>query len=228
MKLVFKIGGSVMCPGDYPDTSYIRKISQFLVRLGRKRNDIVVVTGGGSLIKKYMESVRKFHPREEFLDEIGIMGTRLNSMLLISSLGRHAFPEVIDSRKKLKKAVRQKKIAVACGFAPGKTTDTISMQIAEELVSDMVIKVTNVDGVYTKDPEKHRNARLLKEVHVRDLTEITKSKRHRAGGIYILDPVSVRILKRSRIPVVVTGKDIKNMERMLENRKFVGTSITYE
>jgi uridylate kinase len=225
MKIVFKLGGSVISPNGIPDINYLKKFSKFVIGLKRKHK-ILIVTGAGKFAKEYIKLVRKFGTPENFLDTIGILGTRMNAMVLIASLGKHAHPHVIKHKDELEDAMKSGKIPVMGGLKPGITTDAVSIGIAELVNADLVIKVTDVDGIYDKDPDKYKNAKMFKEISLKRLSEITKKDKYQAGKFYIMDPVSVKLLKRSKILLVVLGKNINNIKNFINKKSFKGTIVS--
>jgi uridylate kinase len=225
MKIVFDLGGSVICPTYLPDLSYMKKFSSFIRELKREGHKIAIVTGGGSFIKECIKSAREFVRDEEFLDRLGIEGTRINAMMIIASLWGDAYPEVLKSGNDLKEALSKKKIPVFGGLRPGYTTASVAMEVAEAIGAGMVIKITEVGGFYDKDPKKHMNARMLSEISLREVTKITGKDKYAAGKLYILDPVSVKLIEKTAIPIFVVGPDINNMRSLLVTGKFVGTSV---
>jgi uridylate kinase len=225
MKIVFDLGGSVICPAYMPNITYIKKFSAFMRDLRRSGHKVAIVTGGGSFIKECIKSAREFVRDEEFLDRLGIEGTRINAMMIIASLWGDAYPEVMKSKADAKDILSKKKIPVFGGMKPGWTTASVAMEVAEAIEADMVIKITEVGGFYDRDPKKHANAEMLSEISVREIAEITGKDKHAAGKLYILDPVSVKLIEKTAIPVFVVGPDINNMKSLLGTGKFIGTSV---
>lgn len=226
MRIVFNIGGSVLCPEGTPDMGYVKKFSKFILDLKRKKSKIIVVAGGGGIARKYIELARAFKPSEDFLDIIGIMGTRMNAMVFIASLGEHAYPKVVKNKDDLEHALSSGKIVVMGGTVPKQTTDAVTVAVAELFDADLIIMGTDVDGVYDKDPDKYKGAKLLENASLNDLKKIVKTKKHRAKPVAVIDPVAVELLERARIKtIVLNGKKIENMRKAIGGRKFVGTTI---
>jgi uridylate kinase len=226
MRIVFNIGGSVLCPEGFPDTECVKKLSKFIIGLRRNKHKILVVTGGGGVARKYIELARTFKPSEDFLDMLGILGTRMNAMVLIASLGDHAYKKVVKNREDLEHAVSSNKIIVMGGTIPKQTTDAVTVAVAELFRADLIVMGSDVDGIYDRDPDKYKGAKLLKKVKLNDLKKIVKAKRHRAKPVAIIEPVAVKLLKRSGIKtIVLNGKKFENIRKAIEGRSFRGTLI---
>jgi uridylate kinase len=226
MRIVFDIGGSVLCPKGTPDLNYIKKLSKFVIDMKKKKHRIIVVTGGGMVAKSYIEAARTFKPDEDTLDFIGILGTRMNAMVLISALGRHAYNRLVKNKERLEDAIKSRKVVVMGGTVLRQTTDAVSVAAAEFFKADVIIIGTDVKGIYDKDPGKHRNAKMLKSISAKELHEMVKIKKHRAGPLTIMDSLAARLLEHTKIKtIVLNGRDFKNMKNAIQGKKFVGTLI---
>ena len=226
MRLVFDIGGSILCPDGIPDIGYIEKFSKFVLELKKKGHKIIIVTGGGSVAKSYIKATRTFKPPEDLLDFIGILGTRMNAMVLIAALGKHAYSRLVKNKEDLRHGIESGKIVVMGGTVARQTTDAVSVAAADFFGADLIIIGTNVKGIYDKDPKKHRNARLIERISAKELHEMVKVRKHKAGPLTIMDPVAARLLEHIKIKtIVLDGRDLKNMRNAIEGKKFVGTVI---
>lgn len=225
MRIVFKIGGSIICPDGVPDIAYVRKLSKFLINLKRK-NKIIVVVGGGKMAKDYIRSARALKPTENLLDIMGILGARMNAMVVIASLGKHAFGKVVRNREDLDHGISTGKIVVLGGTTPGQTTNAVAAAAAQFSRSDMLVIGTNVKGIYDRDPNKFKNAKMLKKITPKDLHKMVNVKKHLAGPLTVMDPVAARLLERSKIKtILLDGRNIPNMKKAIERKNFVGTLI---
>lgn len=227
MKIVFDIGGSVLCPEGDPNLSYIKKLKKFIIDLKRKKHKIIIVTGGGKVAKSYIAAARMFKADEDTLDFIGILGTRMNAMILISALGKYAYNRLVKNKERLEDAIKSGKVVVMGGTVLRQTTDAVSVAAAEFFNADLIIVGTNVKGMYDKDPFKHKNAKLLKSITPKQLHRMVKVKKHIAGPLTIMDPVAARILEHIKIKtVVLDGKNLDNMKKVIDGKKFTGTVIS--
>jgi uridylate kinase len=83
--LVISIGGSIVASAD---VDFIKDLSAIIIRESSRRR-VFIVAGGGSTARDYIRKAIELGADESFLDEIGIMATKLNSALLISALRPH-------------------------------------------------------------------------------------------------------------------------------------------
>ena len=140
----------------------------------------------------------------------------------LGDLGCGTVPVSIDEAAD---CFKRDKIVVMGGLKPGMTTDAAAAMIAERLKACLLIKATDQEGVYTKDPKKFPEATKINEISFKDLFALLEEDKHKAGIQQILDPVAVRILQKSRIKtVVVNGFEPKNILLAMKGKK-IGTII---
>jgi uridylate kinase len=117
------------------------------------------------------------------------------------------------------------KILVMGGLKSGMTTDTVAALIAERVNADLLVKATDQDGVYNKDPKKHRDAVKRDHLSFDDLADVFSENKHKAGIHQIIDPEAVKILKRKRVRlVVVNGFKPENILAAVKGEK-IGTVV---
>jgi uridylate kinase len=173
-----------------------------------------------------IEASRKLGANEALCDQIGILVTRLNARLLITSMGDDAYPKVPETIEDLRHYFESGKVIVMGGLQPGHSTNAVTALAAESIGASVLVNVTNVDGVYTADPKKDPKAKKFDEISTDKLLSLISGEEVSAGSYELLDPVSVRIIERSHIPTwIVSGEDPENILKILKG-KHVGTKIT--
>jgi len=111
------------------------------------------------------------------------------------------------------------------GLKPGMTTDAVAALAASEIDADLIVKATDQDGVYTKDPDKYADAEKIDEMSFEDLRRLLERDRHIAGIHHIIDPEAARILREKRIrTLIVNGFNPENVVAALKGER-VGTII---
>lgn len=227
MRIVLKIGHALF-KGHSIELEKIRGTADAILRLHNAGHRMVVVVGGGEPSRTYINAARSLGADHATCDEIGIMVTRINALLLSIAFGEASSRNIIGSFEDLERQLdaARDKILVGGGFTPAQSTDAVAALIAERLKADLLVKTTDVDGVYNADPKKNPDAKLLREVSIRRLRKIL-GQESTPGEYRLLDQVSLSILERSRIPVViVNGSDPENIVRAASGEK-VGTRINY-
>jgi len=224
--LVISLGGSVLVPdlGNHR----IREYSHVLQKIGEKHR-IFVVTGGGGEARRYIDAARASGADEGTADEIGIMVTRLNAFLLVTGLGRAAYPNIAHDQTEAMEYAESGKIVVMGGVTPAQTTDAVAAVLAERTSADLLVNLTSVDAIYSADPNTDLQAKRYSHLTPGRLAEIVGNTDLRAGSNNVMDPVAVRIISRSRIPLlVIDGRTPDNLYEAIVQGKHAGTIVTEE
>lgn len=223
MKIVVKLGGHL-----FPSKPGPEKISAYgktLKKIREMGHKLIVVTGGGKVAREYIKAARNLGASEFACDLIGIEVSRLNARLLIAKLGDDAYAEPVTNLYDLRKAFETDKIVVLGGLQPGQSTNAVGVLSAEAVNADLFINATDVDGVYTADPEEDSNARKLDVVRTDELLEMLLANKLWAGSYALFDPLAIKIVERSRIPTrIIDGRNPANIEGVVKG-KALGTLI---
>ncbi|MDI6708316.1 MAG: UMP kinase [Candidatus Thermoplasmatota archaeon] len=221
MNLAISIGGSVL--GEL-NLKYLKELASVLTELSSKHR-LWVVVGGGEIARKYISVGRELGCDESYLDSIGIDITRANAKVLLGALPQ-AYPEIPENLDSALTAGKLYKIVVMGGTHPGHTTDAVAATLAERAKASKLIIMTDVDGVYTADPRKHKDAKLSLKLSYEKLLEVTSKTSLGAGSKSVIDPIAARIIARSKIPTfVINGRNLKNLENLIGGKAFIGTTI---
>lgn len=221
--MVLKVGGFAFAETQ-KEPSLVQQYVNLLKELAGT-HQLVVVAGGGSIARSYINVARRMGVPESLCDQLGILVSRLNARLLVDGLGEHAFPEIPTSVDELKHYFTSGKIVAMGGLQPGHSTNAVAAIAAETVKADLLVNVTDVDAVYTSDPNRDPSAKRLDEVTVTQLTEILSGNEISAGTYELMDPIALRIIQRSRIStVIVDGRTTDNVLKATRNQK-TGTRI---
>jgi uridylate kinase len=229
-KIVIKIGGSLLFTKDKVlDRVKIDKFCQ-IFKNGKYFGSHIIVCGGGIIAREYINAVRSFHGNEALCDTFGIDLSRINSKLLIASFQDFAFPLVPKTIQELSIALLFKKIIIMGGLQPGQSTTSVALEVAEFINAEELVILTDVEGIYDKDPKKFKDAKLLKSLTHDELQQIIinspEDKQAAAGEYRIFDAVSLQILKRSNIKIIImSGKDLKEFEKYWNGEEDIACTI---
>jgi uridylate kinase len=202
MRVVFALGGSVVMPKEGASVEKLEEYAEVFKKIKDIGHELCIVVGGGNTARNYISVAREF-TNEAFCDEIGILATRMNSMLLISSLGSYAVKKVPENFKDAELILNLNKIVVMGGTHPAHTTDAVAASLSEYIDADLLIIATNVDGVYDKDPRKYDDAKKLTKITTKELLGITGSASINAGSSSIIDPLASKIIDRAKLRTIV-------------------------
>jgi uridylate kinase len=223
MKIVLRIGGSVVASPINPDL--ISRYADLLRHLRLARHQVVVVVGGGKLAREFIGIAKSLGLDEKAQDEIAISISRIFAQLFLKRVGEAACETVPLTVEDAVDCLDKGKVAVMGGLKPGMTTDKVAALIAEKVKADLLIKATDQEGVYDKDPRKHKNALKLDHLTFEDLSDVCAEDKHRSGIHQIIDPEAIKTLRQGKVKVVVVnGFKPENVLAAVEG-KSVGTLI---
>jgi len=214
MKYVISLGGSLI-KSEKINVEFLKELKKVLAK---SKHEFVLICGGGATAREYIEAGRKFGASNVELDLIGMKATELNAALVASILNCRVAKN-IDEFKKCKE-----KIIVGQGYFPGMTTDADSVIIAGLVNAKCVINMSNVKGVYDKDPRTYADAKMYKNMSYDKLIELALKANLGLGTNFIFDLQACKLAKRDKIKLVFI-KDIKNLERVIKGKKFIGTIV---
>jgi len=220
--IVISIGGSVLL-SDEADTTFLKKLTTLFKKISKEYR-LFVVVGGGKISRQYIQLGRALGFDEDTLDVIGVDITRVNARIITTLLGNSnkEIPHTVHEALKL-----DTPIVVMGGTGPRHSTDTVGAELAEKTHAVRFVNATNVDGIYDKDPNKYKDAKQLKEIHIDQLIKKYGTTWKAAGSNVVMDEPSYKIIKRAKIPTaIVNGKRLDQLEQALIGQPFDGTTIT--
>lgn len=199
----------------------VKKIHDLGVRIG-------VVIGGGNIF-------RGIRAEETGMDRVsadhmGMLATVINCLAMQSALENigiatrvqsaiemHQIAETYIRRRAMRHLEKGRIVIFAGGTGnPYFTTDTTATLRASEINADLVLKATKVDGVYTSDPKKDKNAQKFDTIHYIDV--LTK-------GLKVMDATAISMCMDNKIPLIVFDMFGKgNLEKIVKG-EHVGTLV---
>jgi uridylate kinase len=224
MRLVIRIGGSVVASPINTDLmiKYVEKI----LSLKEQGHEIVVVVGGGKLAREFIKVARELDLEMKDQDEVAISVSRLFAQLFLKKFGAESCGKVALTLDDSAQCLEQVKIVVMGGLKPGITTDAVAALVAERVDADLLVKGTDQEGIYNKDPRKNPDAIKLDQISYAELQSVFSESEHKAGIHQIVDPEAVKVLMRTRVKlVVVSGFEPENILAVVNGEK-IGTTVT--
>ncbi len=226
--MVLSLGGSLIVPGkvDYRFLESFRKI----LEKNKDQYKFIVVCGGGNPSRVYINGLNeekiKESKKERFQCLLGISITRLNARLLTYFFGKDA-NEGIPHDMKHVESLLQKNDFVFCGalrYHKKETSDATAAKLANFFNCEF-INITNVHGLYDKDPKRCKNAKMINDISHKEFLKMTKKQVFKPGQHFVLDQKSAKIIKNHKIPTYIIGSDMDNFDNLLNKKHFVGTII---
>lgn len=225
MKVVLSVGGSLLNPGK-PDFAFIGRLASLLKKL-KTKYQLTVVCGGGVPARENASHIRKLCDNEFLADETAILSTRMNALMLLAALGEDAHPVVAESFKGAMNAMESGKIVLMGGTIPGITTDTDAALLAEGIGAKRIVNLSNVDGIYTADPKKDKDAKKLQKMSFGQLIQLASQYDERkAGTRFVFDLIACKLIARSRIEThFIYGKNFAEVQSAIEGKGHSGTLV---
>jgi len=223
-KYVISLGGSVLAP----DGINVKLLKEFCITVKKevkKGNKFVIIVGGGGICRRYQKAASLAgNVSDENKDWLGIQATRLNAQLLTGVLKGYKI-NVLSQETFNSKSFGKHAIIVSGGLKPGNSTDFAAVKAAVGMKIEMVINLGKPHYVYTADPSKDKTAKPIKELTWEEYFKIIPSK-WTPGLSTPFDPIASRLSKKHNITVIVAnGKNLKNFQNILKNKKYKGTTI---
>lgn len=164
-------------------------------------------------------------------DQMGMLATIINSLALCSAIKEFGVQARVFtsirmepvgeyySRDKAIKAMKNGEVAIIAGGTgnPYFTTDTASALRAAETGAGIMLKGTRVDGIYSEDPEKNKDAKKF--------TKITFNELYKRN-LRIMDLTAATLCKENNLPVIVFNMNKKGNLKKVISGQDVGTLVS--
>jgi len=222
--IVLSLGGSLIIPAEI-DFGFLHKFKKTL-RKNYSKCKFVVVCGGGSIARKYISSLKMEKKSARELSLAGIRATRMNALFMMQFFGKEANDYLPLSMKEVKSSLSKNHV-VFCGalrYSENSTSDGTAAKLAAFLNSDF-INLTNVPGLFSEDPRKNKNAKFIPFESWKEFEKRALKIKFHNGQHFILDQEAATIIKNHKIKTYIIGKNLKNLDSIIKNKKFRGTII---
>lgn len=207
-RVVVKLSGEALSGGDGfgINQAVVERIAEDLIAAQALGVAIGVVVGGGNIFRGVEVSSRGVSRPTG--DAMGMLATVMNGLALEAAIERKgreartlsaiAMPEICESftRQRALKHLAQGRIVVLAGGTgnPFFTTDTTAVLRAAELDCEAVLKATNVDGVYSADPKRDKNAKRYDRLTPQEAIE---------KDLKVMDATAFALARENRMPIIV-------------------------
>lgn len=189
---------------------------------------IAVVIGAGNIFRGLQASQAGMD--RATADYIGMLATIINSMVIQDALEKLGVPTRVQSaievrelcepyirRRAMRHLEKNRVVIFAAGTGnPYFTTDTAAALRAIEIGADVILKATKVDGVYSKDPVKHPDAKRFETLSYIEVLN---------KGLKVMDATAISLCMDNQLPIVVFNLTREgNIRRVISGEK-IGTRI---
>ncbi|KKR05415.1 MAG: uridylate kinase, uridylate kinase [Candidatus Peregrinibacteria bacterium GW2011_GWC2_39_14] len=206
-KIVLKLSGEILQGKDrHVDIKYIENLAKDISEIVKKGYKIALVIGGGNIWRHRDNADLKMDRVHS--DQIGMMATIMNALILedkfkenginVKAVSNLSVPAVLPDYEPKKTVSMFKKYDVLiCAGGTGKpyvTTDSAAALRAVEIGAEALLKATNVDFVYNKDPRKFKDAKPIKSISAREVVE---------KKLGVMDLSAVSLCMSKKIPIFI-------------------------
>src|SRR3989338_6186593 len=168
---------------------------------------VTVVVGGGNIFRGLKTSSATGMERAT-ADYMGMLATAINGLALQDALERLGVPTRVQTaieiakvaepyiRRRAIRHLEKGRVVIFVGGigSPFFTTDTTAALRAMEIGAQVVLKATNVDGVYTDDPATNRKAKRFTTISFFDVLK---------KGLKVMDATAVSLCREGNVPIMV-------------------------
>jgi uridylate kinase len=167
---------------------------------------VAIVVGGGNLFRG--AGLARAGMDRVTADQMGMLATVMNALALESAIEKAGLaartmsaltmPEVCEAyeRGRALRHLEQGRVVLLAGGTgnPFFTTDTTAVLRAAEIGAEAVLKATNVDGVYSADPKKDKNAARYDRLSHQEAIE---------RNLKVMDTTAFALARENRMPIIV-------------------------
>jgi uridylate kinase len=222
--IVLSLGGSLIIPHEV-SVKYLKEFKKVILK-NTKKYKFVIVCGGGSVARKYISALREINIDNRLQSFSGISATRMNARFMNYFFNQNPQRGIPHTMKILKEYVKEQDVTF-CGaleYKPNQTSDSTSAEIARQLKTDF-INLTDVPGLYTKNPKKFKDAKFISEISWEDFDAIANKIKFKPGQHFVLDQTAAKRIMKNKIKTYILGKDMTQLDNLLNGKKFKGTTI---
>ena len=203
-RILLKLSGEALAKetGTGIDFEKVLKIANEIKKSITKDIQLAIVVGGGNFWRGRSNTMMDSCTS----DHIGMLATAMNALAVgdalnqvgcnvrvMTSVEMKEIAEPYIRDKVIKNLDKGRIVIFGCGVgSPFFSTDTAAALRAAELNADIILKATNVDYVYTKDPRKYDDYEIIKETS--HLTVIKEKLR-------VMDLTAISLCMENNIPI---------------------------
>lgn len=208
-RVLLKVSGEALA-GDHTqniDPKITMAIAREVASVTRLGIEVAIVVGGGNIFRGSSWAGSGGLDRSS-ADYIGMLATVMNAIFLQATMESIGIPTRVQTAFRMsevaepyirRRAIRHLEKGRVVIFAAGTgnpffTTDTAAALRCAEINAEVVLKATNVDGVFDDDPRRNPNARLLDSLTYQDVL---------SRDLSVMDMTAVTLCQENNIPVVV-------------------------
>ena len=244
-RIVIKIGSSLLIKNNKVNTNWVNKLSEDIAKLSKKKIDIIIVTSGAiALGCKFLKINRKDLKLKEFqavsaIGQIELINLFKNCLskknlkiaqILLTLDDTEDRRRALNAKDTVENIFKMKAIPIVNENDTTATNeirygdnDRLAARVAQIMSADTLIMLSDIDGLYTQDPTKFKDAKHIKKVtKITDeiIKSATKSISDYGSGGMITKIDAAKICMNAGCKMILTKGSMNNPIKSLEKNKF--------
>lgn len=229
-RVLLKLSGEAL-QGDLGygiDPAVLKTLAKEIKEIHALGVEVAIVIGGGNIFRGVAASTLGMD--RATADYMGMLATVLNSLALqdaleridvttrvMSAIAMQELCEPYIKRRATRHLEKGRVVIFAAGTGnPFFTTDTAAGLRAIEIQADAIFKATRVEGVFDKDPQKDKNAKLFSELSYIEVLNL---------GLKVMDSTAISLCMDNKMDIYVFDMTKPgNIKRILQGEK-IGTRV---
>ncbi len=229
-RILLKLSGEALAGGHSAgiNPASIGQIADDILEASKLGVEIGLVIGGGNFVRGVAQAAQGMDRASS--DYMGMLATVINSMAMQDALEKRDLATRVQSAIQMsqiaepyirRRAIRHLEKGRLVIFAAGTgnpyfTTDTAASLRAMEINAEVIMKATNVDGIYDKDPKKHEGAKFFSELTYMDVLK---------QGLQVMDSTAISLCMDNKLPIITFNLNTPgNIARVVRGEK-IGTIV---
>ena len=230
-RVLLKLSGEALggSQGFGYDSKILHFLSQEINKLVSIGHSVGLVLGGGNLVRG--SGFAELGDDRVVGDQMGMLATIMNALAFSSFLNRNQIVNKVFSARGIAgvaqdydknealEVLSSGRVGIFAGGTgnPFFTTDTAACLRAIELQCDIVVKATNVDGVYSSDPKTDRLAKKYDAITFNEIIE---------KDLSVMDMTAILLCRDHKMPIIVCNIDREDNLLKAVNGDPVGTKVS--
>ncbi len=228
-KVLLKLSGEALAGSNKTGINFDRVLdfANEISEVAKMGTNVGIVVGGGN----FWRGRANKHMDRCTADHIGMLATTMNALALQDALRQigcesrvqtgiemRQIAEFYIKNRATRHMEKGRVVIFGCGTgSPFFSTDTAAALRAAEINAEAVLKATNVDGIYDKDPNKYEDAKKIKKIEYIDVLN---------KKLNVMDSTATTLCMDNNIPIIVFDINKKgNLKKVIEGKN-IGTIVS--
>jgi uridylate kinase len=230
-RIVLKISGEILgsrVEGEPIHAESLENICEEIKAVSDMGVEVGLVVGGGNIFRGLQGSGKGIDRTTG--DSMGMLATVINGLALMdrlekmgavvrvqSAIQMDRLAEPYIQRRAIRHLERGRIVIFVAGTGnPYFSTDTAAALRASEISAEIILKATKVDGIYDKDPHKHKGAKKFDTLSYMDCLE---------NRLSVMDSTAFSLCMDNRMPILVFDLQQKHSIRTAVSGETIGTVV---